>query len=84
MAMWIQHLVVLILAALAIWVIVRQAFGALCGKNTSLAGCGGCKGCSTVAPAAASAPPPKTRIVFLPSESIGIRRVEKARDGRSR
>jgi len=72
--MWAQHLVVLILAALAIWVIARQAFGALRGKSTGLAGCGSCKGCSTVAPAARANHPPKTRIVFLPSDSIGIRR----------
>jgi hypothetical protein len=72
MSIWIQHLVVLLMAGVAVWIIARQAFGALRGRSTQLAGCGGCKGCSTVPPAADSNRPPKVRIVFLPSESIGI------------
>jgi len=77
MAMWTQHLVVMALVGFSVWIIARQAIGALSGKASSLAGCGSCKGCSTVAPAAHAAQSPKTRIVFLPSDSIGIHRHSK-------
>ena len=75
MAMWLQHLLVLVAVAAAAVVIVRQAIGTLrAGKG----GFGSCcaKGCSAhlAQQPKDSRAKPGERVVFLPVESLSRRR----------
>jgi hypothetical protein len=65
MPAWLQHILVLTLVAVAIFVVIRQALGVLRLRHGKLGSCCA-KGCD----AAARPKPSAERIVFLPVESL--------------
>ena len=63
---WAQHILVLAIVAAALFVVVRQAVGALRLKRSKLGSC-----CATGCDAANPTPKPAgERIVFLPAEAL--------------
>lgn len=74
MPLWLQHILVLALVAVALTVVVRQAIGALRLRHNKLGSCCA-KGCAaTAADARKSSAKPGERIVFLPVESLTRKR----------
>jgi len=61
--LWLQHVIVLSIAAACAAVIARQAFTALQGRKSRIAGCGSCKGC-------APPEPQKPKTQFIPLEAL--------------
>ena len=64
MPQWAQHLLVLTLVAAALFVVIRQAVGALQLRRSKFGSCCA-KGCDAARPKASS-----ERVVFLPVESL--------------
>jgi hypothetical protein len=62
MAVWSQHLLVIVLVAGALFVVIRQVVGTLRLKHGKMGSC-----CAT---GCAPKPPSTERIVFLPAESL--------------
>ncbi len=73
MPLWIQHIIVLALVAVALTVIIRQAIGTLRLRHGKIGSCCA-KGCGAAAAASKTAANPNERIVFLPVEALRRRR----------
>ena len=69
MPLWTQHLLVLALAAVALFVVIRQAVGTLRLRHGKIGSCCA-KGCGSAQPGGKPKPAAE-RIVFLPVESVG-------------
>ena len=68
MPLWLQHTLALALVAVALFVVIRQAVGALRLRHGKIGSCCA-KGCGA-AQADAKSKPVGERIVFLPLESL--------------
>lgn len=84
MPTWLQHTLVLTIAAGCLVFIARDMLRALGSKASRLAGCGQCKGCGDAADkqaAARSDAAPAGRTVFLPADmlSASAKRVKSTR-----
>jgi hypothetical protein len=72
MPLWTQHLLVLALAAFALFVVIRQAVGTLRLRHGKMGSCCA-KGCGPAQPGE-KLKPAAERIVFLPVESLTRRK----------
>jgi hypothetical protein len=64
--MWTQHLLVLTAVAACAAFIARQAFTALNGRKSRIAGCGTCQGCATTQ----AQSDPSSRVQIFPVELL--------------
>ena len=60
---WAQHLLVLAAVAASLAIIARQAFSALHGRKSRIAGCASCNGCASPAPR-------RSATQFIPLEAL--------------
>ena len=77
MPVWVQHILVLCLAAGCLAVVCRDAVRALSHQASRLAGCGSCKGCGTQerneTPLPSQQGRTAERVVFLPADALTVR-----------